>query len=69
MGHTECQGGRGCVQGWLGVCWSCFVPVCTQGVCVCSHVCALEQGHAGSLGKHLWIRVEGHCVCPWRVCG
>lgn len=36
---------------------------------MCSHTCALEQGHAGSLGKHLWIHVEGHCcMSQERLC-
>lgn len=58
MGHTRC------VQGWLCVCVcvvGLLVPVCSTGRgCVHTWV-RWQQGHAGSLGKHLWIRVGRHC--------
>lgn len=73
--HSAGEAGGVCRAAW-GVCWSCFVPVCsTRRVCTFTHVCA-GVSCAGSLGKRLWVHVEGFCcmsqeglcVCL-RVCG
>lgn len=61
-GHTQCWGGRGCVQGWLG----CVVELFSACVQHRESMCAHTRVHWSKAMQGVW---ESTCGSVWRDTG
>lgn len=76
-GHTQCWGGRGCVQGWLGSVVELFSACVQHRESMCAHtrvhwskaMQGVWESTCGSVWRDTGVCPRRSCVCARRVCG